>query len=242
MFDGAKKCAESLRREKCELEEAVACKTEQLVASRRELADAEEAVRVQTCRLNELQREATDCCRELRDTVATCRDREAKLMAFREAAPPQLEAAERAVAAARTELAEASAVAAEWTGKRERADAEHRKLVADGASEACRSRAVLREYGDERDRLTDRLAEASEKLIAAVADNRSLAAAAKTETDRLARLTAELDRLGQRAYHERLIRAARLTGCDAAIEPSRADDDENAACCRKPASNGGGCS
>jgi hypothetical protein len=174
--------------------------------------------------------------------LATCRDREAKLEAFREAAPPQLETAERAVVAARLELAEASATAAEWTGKRERADEEHRKLVADGASEACRSRAVLREYGDERDRLTDRLAETSEKLIAAVVDNRSLLAAAKTEADRLARLTAELDRLGQRAYHERLVRAARLTGCDAGIAPSAsADNDENAACFRKPAIDSDAC-
>lgn len=242
MLKIAQSCAESLRRDKAELESTVACKTEQLEGSRRELADADEAVREQNGRLCELEREAAECCRALRDAVAARRDREAKLSAFRDAVPPQLDAAERAVAAARAELAEASAAAAEWTGKRERAEAEHRRLVADGASEACRSRAVLREYGDERDRLTDRLAETSGKLIAAVADNRTLTAAAKAGADRLARLTAELDKLGQRAFQERLVRAARLTACDATpvISPcaaaAAADDDEMAAkCFRKSA-------
>lgn len=229
------------------MESTLACKTEKLKVARCELAELEESVRRQTGRLTELQAEATECSRALCEMEATCRDREAKLAAFRESAPPQVEEAERAVTAARAELAEASALATEWTCKRERADAEHRKLVADGASEACRSRAVLREYGDERDRLTDRLAETSVKLIAAVADNRALAAAAKTDVDRLARLTAELDRHGQRAYHERMVRAARLTGCDAGIAPSAsvatatADDDELSAVCRKPSSNSSGC-
>lgn len=207
-------CVESLERQLSDMEQAISSKTAEVDRLRCSSTDVANAICCENVKLQEMQRRNGEHGQTIKELTSACRELDATLSALRETGPVELAAANQCADAARAELADVCAAAADWKARCERAEDEHRDLRADVCEETARGQAAVSELVGERDRLTGQLSETSARLAAARCDSQQLSARVKAKTDQLDALRAEKDRLKRRACQIRSAQAVHQAKID----------------------------
>lgn len=192
------------------MEQAIERKVADLEKARCELRVAESDAKRKTEQRLELERLNDKQCRALRKQTAEGRRRESELAEVRKTGLRRLAQADRSLSAMAKKLAAACVAAADWTADRKRVADEHRKLKTVGDGAKCRAQAELDALADERRLLDVRLRELQCRYAEAESDNRRLTAVAWAETDRLAGLMSDEERMERRAGHRRLVFAVKI--------------------------------
>lgn len=196
---------EALKRELVELENGIAIAAAETDRFRCELGIAEQTVLNRRGEVAELERLNAEQGRMLSELTAECRARVAEQDALRADEVDRLARLDESAVAVSEELMVARAVLDRAKAEGARAADAYRRLKEAGNEEACRARAELRDRAEERDRLSERLAVAEERLAAALDERERAANVAREQADRLAAVTAEVEKLERRARHEQLV-------------------------------------
>lgn len=215
MVSATQETAKCLKRQLCDLEDMIVCKTAEANKLRCVLTDKEAELCFENERLIETQQQNCTSNRNVKALTAECQDREVELVALRKAAPERLARAEKCSDVVCQDLATVSAKAANWKNKVEQSIKMLDELKVSSEAEMCCARSVLGETIRNRDLLIEQQCNTSCQLEETIANNRRLVADVKTVVDRKAGLVAEVERLEQKLGCDRLALVVQRTKCDA---------------------------
>lgn len=207
--------AKVLKRQLCDMEDMIGCKTAEEKKLRSILTDKEAALNFENKRLIEQQHQNYASNQIVKSLTAECQDREAELVALKKAALEQLTRTEQCGVIVCQDLATVSAKAANWKNKVEQSTKMFNELKTSSEAEMCCVWSVLEETIRVRDQLTEQQLNISSLLEETIATNRRLMADVKTVVDRKTRLMTEIERLKQKRSCDRLALVVQRTKCNA---------------------------
>lgn len=193
-----------LKRQLCNLEDVIASKAAETKNLRCILTDREADARCQNQKLINIQQQNADGDRAVEELTVECQNRKAELDALTKASQEQLIRIDQSMDATQQELANTTTNLAEWKTRGDKVTKMFSELRVDSEAEICCKRSVLMENGSERIRLTEQLLDTSSQFKCLVTQNSRLVADSKAVTELVANLIAEVERLEQRKFHDRL--------------------------------------
>lgn len=215
MVSVTQETAKLLKRQLCDLEDMIVCKTAEANKLRCILTDKEAALHFENKRLIETQQQNSTCNRIVKALAADCQNREAELVALRKEAPERLARAEQCADVVCQDLATVSTKAANWKNEAEQSINILNEMKASSEADICYARSMLGETIIDRDLLIKQQLDTSSHLEETISKNLRLAADAKTVVDRKAGLVADVEQLEQRLGCDRLALVVQRTKCDA---------------------------
>lgn len=185
------------------MENEISCKITEVKKSRCKLTEVERTICCENVKLQELQRRNAEYEKTIKELTSVYRELEVKSLELKETGPLKLTAANQSLEAARFDLGDACATAANWRAKCDHAEKEHQELQAAIFEETSQAQAELNHFCRERDRLTDQLSETSTRLSVARSESQKLLDRVRTKTNQLDVLKNEREQMKRRVNQNR---------------------------------------
>lgn len=199
-----KECELSLKQLQCDLDEAIVYNTAEKNKLRCILTNKEAAAWLENQKLIKIQQQNTFHDRIVEDMNADYQVRKSELEGLLKAAQEKLAQVDQVMEVVHKELADTCARKAEWKIMAEKVTKEFCKLRVTSGSELSCARSMLMEKDIEGVQLTEQLFNTSSQLKGVVIENCQLRADVKDTIKQSENMMAEVMRLKQRKFHDRI--------------------------------------
>lgn len=209
--------AKFLKQQQTDMKKSMACKMEETQNMSIELVNLEVDMKCKTKQLHGLRLTNEEMDRTLKDLKTEYQYRQFELTEQRKLGQKRLVQADQITNGFVVKFSDACITVDDWKTKLEQLVIVYQKLKAARDVENCRTQATLSGlYGDS-EKLSCQLTDILYQLTATITDNQRLLVALKKESEWLACLTAQVDRMEQRKDHECMIQSIERIKCDTEI-------------------------